>query len=188
MKAALVYFSVLVGGTAAGALAMGSYSALVVGVVAPDPAAALDSIGSGEEVGLGEGSPSTDGDPNSSSPIDLGGATADSGAVAIDGGFQAPDSAEALAATPAVTTGVEAMAPPPPAVDSLALAANYQRLAQIFAAMDPDEAAAVLTQLDDAQLEGILMAMQGRNAAPILAEMEPMRVASVSRRVLEGRP
>ena len=71
--------------------------------------------------------------------------------------------------------------------DSVAqAAANYQRLARIFAAMKPDEAAPVLAKLDDAQLEGILLAMQGRNAAPILAEMDPERAASLSRRVLRG--
>lgn len=188
MKTALVYFSVLAAGTAAGALGMGSYTALVVGVVAPDVALAPDSTGAGGEVGVEAEAPSTDPDPLAIPPIDSSGTSADSGAVAIAADFGAPEAAESEAPSPTVATGEGAIAPRPPSVDSLALASNYQRLAQIFAAMSPEEAAAVLTQLDDSQLEGILMAMQSRNAAPILAEMEPLRVASVSRRVLEGRP
>jgi hypothetical protein len=75
----------------------------------------------------------------------------------------------------------------PHAADSARLALTYQRLARIFAAMKPTDAAEVLTQLEDAQIEQILLSMQERNAAPILAAMDAQRVASVSRRALEGR-
>jgi flagellar motility protein MotE (MotC chaperone) len=61
---------------------------------------------------------------------------------------------------------------------------NYQKLAQIFSVMDAGQAAAVLVQLEDSQIEGILRVMQGRAVAPILEEMDPERVASISRQVL----
>ena len=58
---------------------------------------------------------------------------------------------------------------------------SYQKMAQIFSVMDAGQAAAVL---DDAEIEGILRVMQGRAVAPILEEMDPARVASISRQVL----
>lgn len=61
---------------------------------------------------------------------------------------------------------------------------NYQKLAQIFSVMDAGQAAAVLVQLEDSEIEGILRVMQGRAVAPILEEMDPERVASISRQVL----
>lgn len=61
---------------------------------------------------------------------------------------------------------------------------SYQKMAQIFSVMDAGQAAAVLIQLDDAEIEGILRVMQGRAVAPILEEMDPARVASISRQVL----
>jgi len=64
---------------------------------------------------------------------------------------------------------------------------NHERLGRIFAAMRPAEAAAVLGQLDDVEISGILMTMPARNAAPILAGLDPVRAASLSRRVLGGR-
>lgn len=64
---------------------------------------------------------------------------------------------------------------------------NHERLARIFAAMKPGEAASVLGQLGDTEIQGILMAMPARNAAPILAELDPARAASLSRLVLGGR-
>lgn len=73
----------------------------------------------------------------------------------------------------------------PPAEDVVEdLGLKYQKLAQIFMAMDPGQAALAMEQLQDDEIEGILLAMSGRNAAPILEEMDPLRVAEISRQLL----
>lgn len=185
MKTAVIYFSVLAGGAAAGAVSMGSYTALMVGEVTPAAATVADTVGAESETREAADAPQD-------SPVvadEVSGGSTAVPAIGDPAGLEpaALDAASSSVATVAVEQG-EAPAAAASA-DSLArVAASYQRLAQIFAAMAPDEAAAVLTQLDDSQLEGILRAMQGRNAAPILAAMEPVRVAAVSRRLLEGRP
>lgn len=202
MKSVVVYVAALALGSGLGAVGMGAYNALVVGVELPgDSTAVADSTALPENRAV-DGS-ETDPPPPVQVADGVGGAggeavptdpsTVDGGeGAAVEGG--AEDAPEGGGATGgAVASGQEATPPvavvqaPAPDPDSLARAQlNYQRLARIFAAMKPEEAAPVLSQLNDAQLEGILLAMQGRNAAPILAEMDPERAASISRRVLGG--
>jgi hypothetical protein len=186
MKPALLYLGVLAGGATAGAVGMSAYNAVVVGVPAEE---ALAELG-GEEVGGEEAAPggaelgAAEAEAEPEAPTDGAAATGEATATTADD----VDSAGSEA-VPIPTRATESPQPEPAVAnaDSLArVALNYQRLASIFSAMQPEDAAAVLEQLDDSQLEGILLAMQGRNAAPILAEMEPVRAASLSRRVLEG--
>lgn len=93
---------------------------------------------------------------------------------------------EVLPASPSIAPP---RAPDPVAPTPFVPTENHQRLARIFAAMRPAEAASVLGQLDDGDARGVLMAMPARNAAPILAELEPDRAASLSRLVLrDGSP
>jgi len=61
------------------------------------------------------------------------------------------------------------------------------RLAQIFATMEPEEAAAVLQHLDDPSVQVILFHMSDRIAGQILASLEPERAARLSRAVFGSR-
>lgn len=198
MKSLVIYLVALVLGSGLGAMGMGAYNVMVVGVEMPaDSLAAADSLAHSDDAGTDGGDVgSTDpevvagGSENDSTSPDPTTTVADGGeggAVGVFGGD--PDAAGSEGPVEGGQTAlpVEVAQVPPPDPDSLARAQqNYQRLARIFAAMKPDEAAPVLSQLDDSQLEGILLAMQGRNAAPILAAMDPERAASISRRVLGG--
>lgn len=62
-----------------------------------------------------------------------------------------------------------------------------QRLAKIFGAMEPRDAAAVLQNLEDGEVRVILLEMSDRKVAEILGEFEPERAATLSRIVLELR-
>jgi len=59
-----------------------------------------------------------------------------------------------------------------------------RRMARIFAAMKPAEAAAVLQQLSDEEVGPVLLLVGERPAAQILGAFEPERAASLSRVVL----
>lgn len=73
---------------------------------------------------------------------------------------------------------VPATRPTLPTVD------GARRLARIFGAMKPDQAAAVLQELDDADVREILFGMTERNAGAILSHMPPARAAALSRSAL----
>lgn len=62
------------------------------------------------------------------------------------------------------------------------------RLAKIFGAMEPKDAAAVLQNLNDGEIQAILLNMSDRKVAEILEEFEPERAATLSRVVLDSRP
>ncbi|MEQ1856614.1 MAG: hypothetical protein ABL963_09090 [Longimicrobiales bacterium] len=184
MKAVLVYVGVVAGGAVVGAAGMATYNAVVVGVPAEEALgaeAAADSIAA--EAHEGE---APDAEHAPSEPGAEPGPEADSEEPPQD--ESAPSDGGAAAAA---NEGTEAQPPAPGVVDAdsvARVALNYQRLASIFSAMEPEEAAAVLEHLEDTQIERVLLAMQGRSAAPILAVMEPSRVAAISRRVLQGNP
>ena len=61
---------------------------------------------------------------------------------------------------------------------------TLDRLSKIFSEMKPTEAADVLSYLSDSEIERILLGIRERDAAAILAQLEPERAAAVSRRVL----
>ena len=58
------------------------------------------------------------------------------------------------------------------------------RLAKIFGAMDADEAAAVLENLEDVEVQSILRHISDRKAAAILSNFDPARAAMLSRVVM----
>ncbi len=62
---------------------------------------------------------------------------------------------------------------------------GLERLGKIFMAMKPRDAAAVLTYLNDAEVEAILFQLREKNAAEILGSFPPDRAAVLSRSVLE---
>lgn len=59
------------------------------------------------------------------------------------------------------------------------------QLARIFAAMQPRDAARVLSHLRDNEIRDVLTLMAPRQAAAVLSNMEPGRAAVLSRSVLE---
>lgn len=64
--------------------------------------------------------------------------------------------------------------------------AARERLAKMFAAMEPKGAAAVLEQLDDEEAARVLGAISERQAGKILEYFTPQRAAGVSRALLNG--
>lgn len=192
MKAALFWLLAIVGGAAVGAVG-GTAWLVYRGVPVP---------GEGTEVvadPVAE-APEDDAEAPAGAIVEespVGDDGADPGGLAMAGSDpSAGDSVaggpgEGLAGVPG--SGVESAGPDPgaqaagqPAQPSEP-SPNHQRLARIFAAMRAEEAASVLGQLGDDEIQGILMAMPARNAAPILAELDPARAASLSRLVLGGR-
>ncbi len=71
-----------------------------------------------------------------------------------------------------------------PAPDPAALAAAYKQVARVLAAMKPPQAAKVLSQLSDDEVEGILRAVGPRQAADFLANLSVERAGVLSRRLL----
>ncbi|MEM7414295.1 MAG: hypothetical protein AAF389_02295 [Gemmatimonadota bacterium] len=183
MKGLVVYLAAIGIGAGVGAVGMGAYNVVVVGV---EPVVADSTAVEGEPADTtGMGSLIAEGAEPLATDTTEAEEAAGGGEFAVADGGENPDVSPAGEADPVSAPPDELAEAPAPDPDSIARAAqNFQRLARIFSAMKPDEAAPVLAQLDDDQLEGILLAMQGRNAAPILAEMDPERAASISRRVL----
>ncbi|MDG4648630.1 hypothetical protein P6F26_09240 [Roseibacterium sp. SDUM158017] len=63
--------------------------------------------------------------------------------------------------------------------------ADLQRLVNLYRNMKPDEAAAIMDDLDMEVTFMILATMSERDAAPILAQLDPMRARALSRIILE---
>lgn len=76
--------------------------------------------------------------------------------------------------------------PAPPAQPDSAAIQGAIKLAQIFSAMKPVDAAAVLQEMTDVEVEAILQHMQSRLAGQVLGEFDPERAALLSRVVLGG--
>ena len=62
-----------------------------------------------------------------------------------------------------------------------------KKLAKIFGAMKPKDAAAVLQEMKDDEVKAILLQINARNAAQILGSFQPAQAAGLSRAVLAGR-
>lgn len=75
---------------------------------------------------------------------------------------------------------------PPPHVDSAAQASE-QRLAKVFTAMEPKQAAKVLQHMQDADVQIILGYVGPRQAASIMAELPPERVATLSKMAMQPK-
>ena len=63
-----------------------------------------------------------------------------------------------------------------------------KKLAKIFEAMRPEDAAAVLQGMEDSEVRGILLSMDERQAAAILGDFETDRAAALSQLVLLTPP
>ena len=66
-------------------------------------------------------------------------------------------------------------------------AKNTKKLAQVYAAMKPEEAAAVLNNMEVKTVSDILQKMEEDQAGKILAAMEAKRAAAVSQELLQYR-
>lgn len=174
MKPTILYLVVLAGGAAAGAGVVGTVN-VVRGARSPTDELASETLLHREEP---LEPPAHGGGPEERrEPFDSAEAT-------FPGSHVVPDAEPG--ATPMEMSAADPVSPRAvgTVVDSVAVADTYRRLSRIFAAMKPNDAAEVLSQLEDAQIESILRFMQERSAAPILAIMDPERVASVSRHAL----
>lgn len=65
-----------------------------------------------------------------------------------------------------------------------AQAENYQRLAKIYESMPPEEAAARIEKLDEETATTLLLAIKPRQAAKILANVNPEKAAALSKRIV----
>ncbi len=63
--------------------------------------------------------------------------------------------------------------------------ADVQRLVKLYQAMKPADAARILNDMDIAVTVTVLATMNERNAAPIMAQMSPVRARAVSQIILE---
>lgn len=61
---------------------------------------------------------------------------------------------------------------------------NYQRLAKIYESMPPEEAATRLEKLDDETATLLVLAMKPRSASKILANVNPDKAATISKRIV----
>lgn len=137
--------------------------------------------GSGGGVGQPVAAKSPEG-PGASEPVR-------SGAPAVS------DEANATARTAATVPGVAARPSPaqvkgPSSTPEGPLskeAKELKLLAKILVNMKPAEAAKVMKDLPDEQVQRLIVAMGPRPAATILAQLPPERAAAVSRRLLEAQ-
>ncbi|WP_353683641.1 hypothetical protein V4D30_07100 [Thermodesulfovibrio sp. 3907-1M] len=61
---------------------------------------------------------------------------------------------------------------------------NYQRLAKIYEAMPPEEAASRIEKLDEDTAVALLLAIKPRQAGKILANVTPDKAAALSKRIV----
>lgn len=107
-------------------------------------------------------------------------AAADSAALAV--ALPAPPPADT--AGPAAAEA--APADPEGAGDGAETRIQQDRLAKLFAAMPAKDAARVLEQMDDAEIETVLSYLRDRQAAAILGSLPTERAAGIGRSVLAG--
>jgi Uncharacterized conserved protein len=93
-----------------------------------------------------------------------------------------PKAKTAAAAMKTPATPAPAVAPP--AADSV-VGASERRLAKVFTAMEAKQAAKVLQHMEDGDVQIILGYVGPRQAASILAELPPERVATLSKRAMQ---
>lgn len=113
-------------------------------------------------------------------------------AATADTSKPTPTAAPSVKAASAKKEGAPAAAPAALAVvrdpaDS-ATQASERRLAKVFTAMDAKQAAKVLEHMDDADVQILLGYVGPRQAASILAELPPKRVATLSKLAMQPPP
>jgi hypothetical protein len=102
------------------------------------------------------------------------------------------ESTAAPTVTPPKTAGKAAAtqkpaAPSTPAPADSVVEASERRLAKVFTAMEPKQAAKVLQHMEDADVQVILGYVGPKQAASIMAELPPERVAALSKRSMQAK-
>jgi len=82
--------------------------------------------------------------------------------------------------------GSKAALPPKPIPTAPAHAPGAAKVAKIFAAMPPKDAAMVLEQLDDTEVQSVIASLSEKQAAAILRNFPPPRAALISKGVLRA--
>lgn len=77
-----------------------------------------------------------------------------------------------------------ATVPPTPASGQAAPSADVQRMAKIFNRLGAQDAAALVAQMSDTELEGILRAMDIAKAGDVIAALPKERGAAISKRMI----
>lgn len=106
-----------------------------------------------------------------------------------------PQETEDVVETPQVTLVVTPMpsevplspAPSPEPSPTPLGSGNLTRVARIYSAMEPQDAAKILEQWDDEEVVQVLLAMKERDAARILNAMSAEKASSVLKKMREGR-
>jgi len=80
-----------------------------------------------------------------------------------------------------------AAAPAAPTGPDSVVEASERRLAKVFTAMEAKQAAKVLQHMEDADVQVILGYVGPRQAASIMAELPPERVATLSKRAMQAK-
>jgi hypothetical protein len=80
-----------------------------------------------------------------------------------------------------------AASPPAPATPDSVVEASERRIAKVFTAMEPKQAAKVLEHMADSDVQIILGYVGPRQAASIMAELPPERVAALSKRSMQAK-
>ncbi|MFQ5538636.1 MAG: magnesium transporter MgtE N-terminal domain-containing protein [Gemmatimonadota bacterium] len=132
----------------------------------------------------GERSPDT-GDPVIHEASDTSGEKgtpepAPDGHATVRGSGDAPPGAQGPGGLAPAPVGAPGASPSPPTVDPAA----SKKLAKIFAAMKPVDAAAVLQEMSDSEVQAILMSMAERQAAQVLGKFEAERAAHLTAAVI----
>ena len=94
---------------------------------------------------------------------------------------------KSTAKTPGPTQTPVTGAPPVAGAADSVVEASERRLAKVFTAMEPKQAAKVLQHMDDGDVQVILGYVGPRQAASIMAELPPERVASLSKRSMQAK-
>ena len=94
---------------------------------------------------------------------------------------------KSTAKTPASTQKQATGAPPVAGAADSVVEASERRLAKVFTAMEPKQAAKVLQHMEDGDVQVILGYVGPRQAASIMAELPPERVASLSKRAMQAK-
>jgi hypothetical protein len=83
-------------------------------------------------------------------------------------------------------TATKPAPPPKPIPTAAAPAPGAAKVAKIFAAMPPKDAAMVLEQLDDNEVQSVISSLSEKQAAAILRNFPPPRAALISKGVLRS--
>jgi hypothetical protein len=145
--------------------------------------AATDSTAKGEHAGKAEAAADSLQQPSAESPKHTPAAL-----VGKQPGFAASSTLVDNGPKPTVKPVPAKQAPPTPPqpADSLA-EASERRLAKVFTAMEPKQAAKVLQHMQDVDVQIILGYVGPRQAASIMAELPPERVAALSKMAMQTK-